>query len=83
MLQGDTQDPQLIAEKHGILQTNNEDELKKIIEEVYQDPAAQKALYDIRQGNEKAIGFLVGLVMKKSQGKANPGIVQKIIKQKL
>ncbi len=83
MLQGDTQDPQLIAEKHGILQTNNEDELKKIIEEVFQDPAAQKALDDIRQGNEKAIGFLVGLVMKKSQGKANPGIVQKIIKQKL
>jgi len=43
----------------------------------------QKAAEDVRNGEMKAIGFLVGQVMKKSKGKANPGAVNKLIQKKL
>ena len=42
-----------------------------------------KAIEDIKAGNDKVIGFLVGQIMKKSQGKANPALAQKLIREKL
>ena len=43
----------------------------------------QKAADDVRNGEMKAIGFLVGQVMKLSQGKANPGMATELIKKQL
>ena len=48
------------------------------------DPAeAAKAVADFKAGQEKVIGFLVGQVMKKSKGQANPSMAQQILRQKL
>ena len=54
-----------------------------IVDEVLADPSAAKAIADIKAGNDKAIGFLVGQFMKKSQGRANPALAQKLIRERL
>ncbi|HEU5187267.1 MAG TPA: Asp-tRNA(Asn)/Glu-tRNA(Gln) amidotransferase subunit GatB [Candidatus Saccharimonadales bacterium] len=71
------------AEALGLLQENNEAALEAIITEVLADPVNAKAVADIQAGSLKAIGFLVGQVMKASKGKANPGIVSTMIQNKL
>jgi len=75
--------PRDIAEEKGLLQSNDLSELEAIVDEVLADPASAKAVSDIKAGNEKAIGFLVGQSMKRSGGKANPAVIQKIVKEKL
>lgn len=62
-------------------QVSDEGEIESIVEEVI--AANSQAADDVKSGEMKAIGFLVGQVMKASQGKANPGLAQKIIKDKL
>lgn len=76
-------DPRKLAEERNLLQVSDESEIATIVDEVLADPASQKAIQDIRNGNDKAIGYLVGQIMKKSQGKANPGLAQKLIKERL
>jgi aspartyl-tRNA(Asn)/glutamyl-tRNA(Gln) amidotransferase subunit B len=66
-----------------LLQVSDESEIIAIVEEVLADKSSERAISDLRKGNEKVIGFLVGQVMRKSGGKANPALVQKIIKQKI
>ncbi|MGH9819877.1 MAG: Asp-tRNA(Asn)/Glu-tRNA(Gln) amidotransferase subunit GatB, partial [Pyrinomonadaceae bacterium] len=70
-----------IAEKLNLIQLSDEGEIEKIVAEVLAQN--QKAAEDIKNGEMKAIGFLVGQVMSRSQGKANPQITQKIIKKQL
>lgn len=72
-----------IAESKNLLQESNEDAIVAIVDEVLADPSSAQSVADIKAGQDKAIGFLVGQVMKKSQGKANPALVQKIIRQQL
>ncbi|MBP9667739.1 Asp-tRNA(Asn)/Glu-tRNA(Gln) amidotransferase subunit GatB [Candidatus Saccharibacteria bacterium] len=76
-------DPRAIAKARNLLQVSDEGTIAAIVDEVLADPASQKAVQDIRSGNEKAIGFLVGQIMKKSAGKANPGMAQKMIRERL
>lgn len=71
------------ATEKGYIQESNEDAISAIVDEVLNDPSATKAVEDLKNGNDKVIGFLVGQVMKKSGGKANPGLVQKMIKEKI
>ncbi len=78
-----SKEPRAIAEEKGLLQSNDTSELESIVEQVLADPSAAKAIDDIKAGNEKAIGFLVGQSMKHSKGKANPAVIQKIVKEKL
>ncbi len=75
--------PEEMAEAKNLLQDSDEDSIAQIVDEVLADPASAKAVADIKAGNEKAIGFLVGQIMKRSKGQANPGIAQKLIKQRL
>jgi len=75
--------PRQIAEANNMLQVSDEGEIAAIVDEVLSDPESQKAVEDIRSGNDKAIGYLVGQIMKKSAGKANPGLAQKLIREKL
>ncbi|MCL1929878.1 Asp-tRNA(Asn)/Glu-tRNA(Gln) amidotransferase subunit GatB [Candidatus Saccharibacteria bacterium] len=82
-LLGGTKNARKIATDKNLIQSNDEDEITEIIDQVLRDPAAQQAVDDVKSGNDKAIGFLVGQVMKASKGQANPGIVQKIIRQKI
>jgi aspartyl-tRNA(Asn)/glutamyl-tRNA(Gln) amidotransferase subunit B len=74
-------DPRELAEEMNLMQVSDETEIEKIVAEVLSENA--KAAEDIKKGETKAIGFLVGQVMKKSQGKANPQLAQQLIKKQL
>lgn len=76
-------DPRSIAEQKNLLQVSDEGAIAAIVDSVLSDPACAKAVEDLRNGEDKVIGFLVGQVMKKSQGKANPGLASKLIKERL
>lgn len=76
-------EPRKIAEEKNLLQVSDESAIAAIVDAVLADPTSQKAIEDIKAGNDKAIGFLVGQIMKKSQGKANPGLAQKLIRERL
>ncbi len=75
--------PMMIAEQHNLLQVSDEGAIAAIVDEVLADPASAASIADIKAGKDKAIGFLVGQVMKRSQGKANPALAQKLIREKL
>lgn len=75
--------PQEIAERLNLLQVSDESAIRDIVKAVLADPSSAKAIEDIKAGNEKVIGFLVGQVMKQSAGKANPGMAGTLIKQEL
>lgn len=72
-----------IAKELGLIQENDLGALEKIVDIVLAKPETQKAQTDFRAGQEKVIGFLVGQVMKESHGKANPAVVQEILRKKL
>lgn len=65
----------------GYIQVSDEGEIAKIVEQVLKDNP--QAAQDVKNGEMKAIGFLVGQVMKASKGKANPSLAQDLIKKKL
>jgi aspartyl-tRNA(Asn)/glutamyl-tRNA(Gln) amidotransferase subunit B len=73
--------PRQIAESKNLIQLSDENEVEKIVAEVLAQN--QTAAEDVKNGELKAIGFLVGQVMAKSQGKANPQIAQSLIKKQL
>ena len=75
--------PHEVARDKGMLQTNDTSAIKAIIDTVLSDPASQKAIEDIRTGNDKAIGYLVGQAMKQSKGAGNPAVFQQMIRSKL
>ena len=75
--------PQMIAEQKNLLQVSDEGAIAAIVDEVLADPASAAAVADIRAGKDKAIGFLVGQIMKKSKGQANPALAQKLIRERL
>lgn len=76
-------DPRTIAEQKGLLQRNDQAFIESLVMEVLEDPASASAIASIKAGNDRVLGYLVGQVMKKSQGKANPALVSELIKQKL
>ncbi|HEY5549930.1 MAG TPA: Asp-tRNA(Asn)/Glu-tRNA(Gln) amidotransferase subunit GatB [Candidatus Saccharimonadales bacterium] len=76
-----TDDPRTIAQKLNLLQVSDEAEVEKVVVAVIaQNP---KVVEDIKAGQERAIGFLVGQVMTKSHGQANPALAEKLIKKHL
>ncbi len=66
-----------IVEKKGLIQISDEGLIKEIVERVVQNNPQSVA--DYKAGKDKAIGFLVGQVMKESKGKANPQLVNKLL----
>lgn len=75
--------PRDIASEKNLIQVSDESEIIKVVDAVLNEPSFAKAVADLKAGNVKVIGFLVGQVMKKSQGKANPALAQKLIKERL
>lgn len=74
-------DPEKYVEENGLKMDNDEDALKATIEEIVaKNP---QSVEDYKNGKDKAIGFLVGQTMKATGGKANPGAVNKILKELL
>lgn len=78
-----TQTAREIAEAKNLLQVSDESAILAIVDEVLADPASAQSVADIKAGQEKAIGFLVGQVMKRSAGKANPALAQQLIRKQL
>jgi aspartyl-tRNA(Asn)/glutamyl-tRNA(Gln) amidotransferase subunit B len=78
-----TDSPEQIAERKNLLQVSDEGAIAAIVDEILADPASAQSIQDIKEGKDKAIGYLVGQVMKKSQGKANPALAQKLIRERL
>jgi aspartyl-tRNA(Asn)/glutamyl-tRNA(Gln) amidotransferase subunit B len=74
-------EPQKIVEEQGLVQISDEGAIKAIVERVVD--ANPQSVADFKAGKEKAIGFLVGQVMKESKGKANPGLANKLIMEVL
>ena len=75
--------PRKLAEEKNLLQVSDESAIAAIVDEVLNDPASAASIADIKAGKDKAIGYLVGQVMKKSKGQANPSLAQKLIREKL
>ena len=71
----------VIIDELGLKQVSDASELESIIDNVLNNSPDEVASY--KAGKTKVIGFLVGQVMKASGGKANPGMVNQILKQKL
>jgi aspartyl-tRNA(Asn)/glutamyl-tRNA(Gln) amidotransferase subunit B len=76
-------DAKTIAKEMNLLQENDLGALEAIVDAVLANPATAQAQADYKAGQEKVLGFLVGQVMKESKGKANPGAVSEILKNKL
>jgi aspartyl-tRNA(Asn)/glutamyl-tRNA(Gln) amidotransferase subunit B len=73
--------PGVIVKEKGLVQISDELALEKMcLEAIAENP---KAVAEFKGGKQQALGSLVGAVMKKTQGKANPQIVNKILKEKL
>ena len=73
--------PQTIIEEKGLVQITDEGELIKTIASIIE--ANPNQLADYRGGKEKLFGFFVGQVMKATQGKANPQLVNELLKKML
>jgi len=74
-------DPEAIATEMNLLQVSDESEIAKIVSQVLAEN--EKAAADVKNGEMKAIGFLVGQVMKLSRGKANPALAAELIKKQI
>lgn len=75
------QDVAAFAKQHNLIQESDEGAIIKIVDGVL--AANPKAAEDVKNGEMKAIGFLVGQVMKQSQGRANPQLAQELIRKQL
>ncbi len=73
--------PQVIVEEKGLVQINDEAAIQAIVQQVVANNPQSVA--DYQAGKQKAIGFLVGQVMKETKGKANPSLVNKLIVQEI
>jgi len=80
-MQDNDKDPRQIVEKEGLIQQSDPKELERIISEMLSKNQDKVTQY--KSGKEKLFGYFVGEVMKISKGKANPQLVNEILKTKL
>jgi len=74
-------DPREIVQKKGLSQISDISKIEEIVDAVIGREA--KSVNDYKSGKKNALTFLVGQIMKESRGKANPAIVNEILKKKL
>ncbi len=73
----DGKDPDTVIKEKGLVQISDEGAIVAICKEAVAE--SPKIVEEYKSGKERAIGAIVGLVMKKSKGKANPQMVNKIL----
>ncbi|MEX0620799.1 MAG: Asp-tRNA(Asn)/Glu-tRNA(Gln) amidotransferase subunit GatB [Solirubrobacterales bacterium] len=81
LMVADGADPQQVVEEQGLEQISDSGELEKIVEAVIE--GNPKPAEQVRSGNEKAIGALVGAVMKETRGRADGGEVNRLLRKHL
>ncbi|MSS76952.1 Asp-tRNA(Asn)/Glu-tRNA(Gln) amidotransferase subunit GatB [Anaerococcus sp. AGMB00486] len=74
-------DPEKLAKERNLLQISDENFLEDIVNEVLRENP--QSIEDIKNGKDRAFGFLVGQAMKKTKGKANPQQVNALLKDKI
>lgn len=74
-------EPGVIVEEKGLVQISDEGAIQAIVDQVVE--RNPQSVADFKAGKDRAVGFLVGQVMKETKGKANPGLVNKLIMAKL
>nr|WP_248630022.1 Asp-tRNA(Asn)/Glu-tRNA(Gln) amidotransferase subunit GatB [Enterococcus cecorum] len=74
-------DPKVIVKEKGLIQLSDPAQLLPIINEVLDNNA--QSIEDFKNGKDRAVGFLVGQIMKATKGQANPGVVNQLLKQEL
>ena len=79
MIEGE--DPEKVVETKGMKQVSNEDEILKIVTEVLDENP--QSIIDFKNGKDRALGFMVGQVMKKSKGQANPKMASDLLTKEL
>jgi aspartyl-tRNA(Asn)/glutamyl-tRNA(Gln) amidotransferase subunit B len=75
------EDAQHIIENEGMKQISNADELNKIVDNIIKNN--YKSVEEYQNGKNKLLGFFVGQVMKETNGKGNPKLINQILKEKL
>ena len=73
--------PRQVVEEKGLVQIADEGELAGIVDDVIAENSDVAS--EIRAGKDRALGFLVGQVMKKTRGRANPQAVNKLLRERL
>lgn len=73
--------PGLIVEEQGLVQNSDVDFISEIVKKVLS--SNPQSVADFKNGKQRAMGFLVGQVMKESKGKANPGIVNQVLREEI
>lgn len=74
-------EPEAIVEKHGLAQMSDGEALEAVVAEIVADNPAQVEQY--RAGKQQVLGFLVGKVMKATKGRANPRLVNELLRRAL
>ncbi|MGM8213402.1 Asp-tRNA(Asn)/Glu-tRNA(Gln) amidotransferase subunit GatB [Virgibacillus sp. W0430] len=74
-------DPETFIKEQGLVQISDEGQLQEVISAVLDEN--EQSIIDYKDGKGKALGFLVGQVMKATKGQANPQMVNKILKQEI
>ncbi|SHF32488.1 aspartyl/glutamyl-tRNA(Asn/Gln) amidotransferase subunit B [Desulfofundulus australicus DSM 11792] len=74
-------DPEQIVQEKGLVQITDEGTIAAVVDEVLASNA--KVVEDYLKGKDRAFGFLVGQVMKATRGKANPELVNRLLREKL
>ncbi|WP_171302016.1 Asp-tRNA(Asn)/Glu-tRNA(Gln) amidotransferase subunit GatB [Enterococcus cecorum] len=74
-------DPKVIVKEKGLIQLSDPAQLLPIINEVLDNNT--QSIEDLKNGKDRAVGFLVGQIMKATKGQANPGVVNQLLKQEL
>ena len=77
----DGSDADAVIEARGLKQITDSGAIEKMIDEII--AANPKQLADYRSGKDKLFGFFVGQAMKISGGKANPALLNELLKKKL
>ncbi len=80
MTEGD-KDPEIIVNEKGLKQQSDPKELEKLINKIIEDN--KEKVNEYKSGKDKLFGFFVGQAMKVSEGKANPKLLNEILKNKL
>ena len=70
-------DPKAFVEAKGMVQLSDPAKLQPIIDEVLDNN--EQSIEDFKNGKDRAVGFLVGQIMQKTRGKANPKVVNKLL----
>ncbi len=74
-------DPETIVKEKGLVQISDDDTLRKFVNEAID--ANPQSVEDFKNGKQKAIGFLVGQIMKATKGQANPPMVNKLLMEEI